>query len=70
MNNVFECAEARPIASHSCGQGSHGGNLDRVQVIKGWLDAAGQTHEHIYDVAWSETEDQRKTAARSETRST
>jgi hypothetical protein len=29
------------------------GNLDRVQVIKGWLDAAGQTHEHVYDVAWS-----------------
>ncbi|HET9131556.1 MAG TPA: DUF3604 domain-containing protein, partial [Terriglobia bacterium] len=29
------------------------GNLDRVQVIKGWLDAAGQTHEHIYDVVWA-----------------
>jgi hypothetical protein len=29
------------------------GNLDRVQVIKGWLDGAGQTHEHIYDVVWS-----------------
>ena len=32
------------------------GNLDRVQVIKGWLDGAGQTHEHIYDVVWSEIE--------------
>jgi len=30
-----------------------GANLDRVQVIKGWLDAAGKTHEKIYDVAWS-----------------
>jgi hypothetical protein len=30
-----------------------GGNLDRVQVVKGWLDAAGQTHERIYDVVWS-----------------
>ena len=29
------------------------GNLDRIQVIKGWLDAAGQTHEHIYDVVWA-----------------
>ncbi len=29
-------------------------NLDRVQVIKGWLDAAGQTHELIYDVACSD----------------
>src|SRR5262249_22120149 len=29
------------------------GNLDRIQVIKGWLDSAGQTHERIYDVVWS-----------------
>ncbi|MCJ7642403.1 MAG: DUF3604 domain-containing protein [Desulfobacterales bacterium] len=30
-----------------------GANLDRVQVIKGWLDDAGKTHEKVYDVAWS-----------------
>jgi hypothetical protein len=30
-----------------------GANLDRIQVIKGWLDAAGKTHEKVYDVAWS-----------------
>jgi len=30
-----------------------GANLDRIQVIKGWLDAAGKTHEQVYDVAWS-----------------
>jgi hypothetical protein len=30
-----------------------GANLDRVQVIKGSLDASGDTHEKIYDVAWS-----------------
>jgi Protein of unknown function (DUF3604) len=30
-----------------------GANLDRVQVIKGWLDASGKTHEQVYDVAWS-----------------
>jgi hypothetical protein len=29
-------------------------NLDRVQVIKGWLDAKGQTHEAIFNVAWSD----------------
>ena len=29
------------------------GNLDRVQIIKGWLDADGKTHEKVYDVTWS-----------------
>ncbi|MEA1890649.1 MAG: DUF3604 domain-containing protein [Pseudomonadota bacterium] len=31
-----------------------GANLDRVQVIKGWLDNKGKTHERIYDVAVSD----------------
>jgi hypothetical protein len=30
-----------------------GGNLDRIQIIKGWLDEAGRTHEKVYDVVWS-----------------
>jgi hypothetical protein len=30
-----------------------GANLDRIQVVKGWLDASGKTHEKVYDVAWS-----------------
>jgi len=31
-----------------------GANLDRIQVIKGWLDAKGKTHERVYDVAVSD----------------
>jgi len=30
-----------------------GANLDRYQIIKGWLDTSGQVHEKVYDVAWS-----------------
>jgi hypothetical protein len=29
------------------------GNLDRIQIIKGWLDDEGETHEKVYDVVWS-----------------
>jgi hypothetical protein len=36
-----------------------GANLDRIQVIKGWLDLDGKTHEKIYDVVWGDA-DKRK----------
>jgi hypothetical protein len=30
-----------------------GANLDRIQIVKGWMDAKGELHEKVYDVAWS-----------------
>ncbi|MEW9808259.1 DUF3604 domain-containing protein [Mesorhizobium sp. ZMM04-5] len=29
------------------------GNLDRIQIVKGWLDAKGEMQEHVYDVVWA-----------------
>ena len=31
-----------------------GANLDRIQIVKGWMDANGETHEKVYNVAWSD----------------
>jgi hypothetical protein len=31
-----------------------GANLDRVQVVKGWLDDKGELHEQVYDVLCSD----------------
>jgi hypothetical protein len=31
-----------------------GANLDRIQIVKGWLDKKGKTHEKVYDVVWSD----------------
>ena len=28
-------------------------NLDRIQIIKGWLDSAGVAQEKVFDVVWS-----------------
>ena len=30
-----------------------GGNLDRIQIVKGWVDASGARQEKVYDAAWS-----------------
>jgi len=30
-----------------------GANLDRMQIVKGWMDKNGETHEKVYNVSWS-----------------
>jgi hypothetical protein len=39
-----------------------GGNLDRIQIIKGWVDKNGKTHEEIYDVVWGDADKRRPDA--------
>ena len=33
-----------------------GANLDRIQIIKGWLDNKGLQHEKVYDVVWGDAD--------------
>jgi hypothetical protein len=30
-----------------------GANLDRIQIVKGWLDTNGEPQEQVYDVVWA-----------------
>ncbi|TSB01957.1 DUF3604 domain-containing protein [Sphingorhabdus contaminans] len=39
-----------------------GANLDRVQVVKGWVDASGQMHEKVFDVAWGDADKRKRDA--------
>jgi hypothetical protein len=39
-----------------------GANLDRIQIVKGWLDAKGEVQEKVYDVVWGNA-DKRKPGA-------
>ncbi|MEX0286634.1 MAG: DUF3604 domain-containing protein, partial [Paracoccaceae bacterium] len=32
---------------------AYSGNLDRIQIVKGWVQADGSTAEQVYDVVWS-----------------
>ncbi len=31
-----------------------GANLDRIQIVKGWLEANGEAQERVYDIVWSD----------------
>ena len=53
MGGDLESAGDPPTFSVYAMKDPDGANLDRVQIIKGWVDADGEVHENIVDVAWS-----------------
>jgi hypothetical protein len=54
MGGSLKPGKGRPSFIVSALKDPIGANLDRVQVIKGWIDPVGVTHEKVFDVAWSD----------------
>jgi hypothetical protein len=53
MGGELKAGKGAPRLLISALKDPEGANLDRVQVVKGWIDKAGKTHEQVFDVAWS-----------------
>lgn len=53
MGGVLPVPGAAPTFTVYAEKDPDGANLDRIQIIKGWVDAEGQIHERIINVVWS-----------------
>jgi Protein of unknown function (DUF3604) len=54
MGGDLTSGEAAPTFTVYAEKDPIGANLDRIQIIKGWVDGAGEIHETIVDVVWSD----------------
>ncbi|MGP0056201.1 MAG: DUF3604 domain-containing protein [Steroidobacteraceae bacterium] len=53
MGGTLSGLHAAPVFNAYAMKDPDGANLDRLQIVKGWVDATGAHHEKIYNVAWS-----------------
>lgn len=53
MGGVLGASDQAPTFTVYAEKDAMGANLDRIQIIKGWVDASGEIHEKIIDVVWS-----------------
>jgi hypothetical protein len=53
MGGTISGAAKSPIFTVWASKDPDGANLDRIQVIKGWVDAKGEPQDRVIDVAWS-----------------
>jgi hypothetical protein len=55
MGAVMTAGDVAPTFTVYAEKDPDGANLDWIQIIKDWVDSAGDTHERIIDVVWSGT---------------
>ena len=53
MGGILSTTGAAPEFLVLADKDPAGANLDRIQIVKGWLDANSEQREQIYDVIWS-----------------
>jgi len=53
MGGVLSASAAAPTCTVYASKDPQGANLDRIQIIKGWVDAKGEPRDKVIDVAWS-----------------
>jgi hypothetical protein len=53
MGGTLRRAESAPTCTVHALKDPDGANLDRIQIIKGWVDENGEPQEKIIDVVWS-----------------
>jgi hypothetical protein len=51
--NLPPALNASPTFTMSAEKDPKSANLDRIQIVKGWLNAAGSNGEQVYDVVWA-----------------
>jgi len=53
MGGTLSRAQSAPTCTVHALKDPDGANLDRIQIVKGWVDENGEPREKIVDVAWS-----------------
>jgi hypothetical protein len=53
MGGVLPANPTAPTCTVYASKDPEGANLDRIQIVKGWVDAKGEPRDKVFDVVWS-----------------
>jgi hypothetical protein len=53
MGGTLPAGETAPTCTVFAAKDADGANLDRIQIIKGWVDANGEPQDEVIDIVWS-----------------